>query len=318
MALSDLAVFNEYAYEAKTEVLRQQIALFNAATNGAIVLRAGANEGDYNEAASWKKISGLVKRRNAYGSGAQTPKTLEHIIDRSVKVAAGTPPVSMPPGQFKWIQRNPEEGGAVYGQQLAVDAMADMLNTAILAGAVAIGANANVIVDATAGVANMGTFVTGASKFGDRASDLLCWVMHSKPLFDIYGQSLTNSASLFSFGTINVRQDGFGRNFVVTDSPALMYTSSGQKYRTMGLTSGAITVEENNDFTSNVDTSNGDENIQRTIQAEWTYNMSVKGYAWDKTNGGHSPNDAAIGTGTNWDKWVSDDKDTAGVLIRHQ
>ena len=34
MALSDLAVFNEYAYDTYTEVLQQQVNLFNAATKG--------------------------------------------------------------------------------------------------------------------------------------------------------------------------------------------------------------------------------------------------------------------------------------------
>jgi hypothetical protein len=65
-----------------------------------------------------------------------------------------------------------------------------------------------------------------------------------------------------------------------------------------------------------IQTANGDENIQRSIQSEWTYNLGIKGAAWDKTNGGKSPNDAALATAANWDRYATDFKDTAGVLIK--
>ena len=133
MSLSDLAVFNEWTYSTMTEILDQQIGLFNGATRNAIVLSSAAHTGDYSETAMWAKITNLVRRRNAYGSGALTPQQMRHLVDTAVKVAAGTNPVELDPGQFKWIQTNPEEAGAAMGQQLAVDTMADMLNTAILA-----------------------------------------------------------------------------------------------------------------------------------------------------------------------------------------
>jgi hypothetical protein len=73
-----------------------------------------------------------------YGSGAVAEKVLEQLVDTMVKVAAGTPPIRIDPSMFKWIQRNPEEGGAVIGQQLAIDTLADMLNTALMACAAAL------------------------------------------------------------------------------------------------------------------------------------------------------------------------------------
>lgn len=316
MALSDLQVFSEYAYSAMTEVQDQQIEKFNAASQGTIILRSAANQGDYSDTAFWKKISGLVRRRNAYGSGTVAEKVLQHLLDTSVKIAAGTPPVRIDPGMMKWIQRSPEEAGATVGQQLAGDSMADMLNTACLVGRVAISNVAAVTTDISAvgaGLTTLGTLNTATSKFGDRAQAIQAWLMHSKPLFDIYGQALTNSNQLFVFGNVQVRQDGFGRLFVVTDSPNLVVAGSPTKYHTLGLTSGALVVEQNNDFTDNVETKNGDENIIRNYQAEWTYNVGVKGWAWDKANGGHSPNDAAIGASGNWDRYSTSIKDLAGV-----
>lgn len=319
MALSDLAVFSEYAYSTMTEMQDQQIGLFNAATRGGLVLQSGNHQGDYSDEAMWAKISGLVRRRNAYGSGTVAEKVLEHLTETSVKVAAGTPPVRIDPGMMKWIQRSPEEAGVVVGKQMAEDSIADMLNTAVLVYAAAIGQVANVVYDHSAtGVMSLVALNKGAAKFGDRAGAIVAWVMHSKSAFDIYGEALTNANRLFVFGNVRVIEDGFGRPLVVTDSPNLITAGTPDTYAALGLTPGAVLVSQNGDFTDNVETKNGDENIIRTYQAEWSYNVGIQGFAWDKTNGGKSPTNAALGTATNWDRYATSDKDLAGVLVKAQ
>ena len=60
------------------------------------------------------------------------------------------------------------------------------------------------------------------------------------------------------------------------------------------------------------------ENMGTIWKGESSFTVGLKGYAWDVTNGGKSPNDAAIATGTNWDQFASDVKDTAGVLLISQ
>lgn len=318
MALSDLAVFSEYAYDSMTEVLAQQVELFNAASRGTITLQPAAHQGDYSDRAFYGKVSGLVRRRNAYGSGAVSAKTLAHLIDTMVKVAAGTPPVNLDPGQFKWIQRNPEEAGAALGQQLAVDTLADMLNTGVSALYAALAQTAAVVYDGTAGKMTPTALNNGARKFGDRSNALTAWILHSTPVHDFYGDNLANAERLFTYGTVNVVADAFGRVFVVTDSPSLVTAGAPDTYHTLGLVSDALVIGQNNDFTDNFETKNGDENILRTYQAEWSYQIGVKGYSWDKTNGGASPNDAALATSTNWDKYATDDKDGAGVVVDTQ
>lgn len=319
MALSDLAVFSEYAYSTMTEMQDQQVQLFNTATRGGIILQTGNHQGDYSDEAIWAKISGLVRRRNAYGSGAVAEKVLEHLTDTSVKVAAGTPPVRIDPGMMKWIQRSPEEAGVVVGKQMAEDSIADMLNTAVLVYAAAIGQVANVVYDHSAtGVMSLVALNKGAAKFGDRAGAIVAWVMHSKSAFDIYGEALTNANRLFVFGNVRVIEDGFGRPLVVTDSPNLITAGTPDTYAALGLTPGAVLVSQNGDFTDNVETKNGDENIIRTYQAEWSYNVGIQGFAWDKTTGGKSPTNAALGTATNWDRYATSDKDLAGVLVKAQ
>lgn len=320
MALSDLAVYSEYAYASMTEVLRQRIDLFNAATGGAITLRSAAHQGDFSDVAFFAKISGLVRRRNAYGSGSVAEKKLAHLVDTMVKVAAGTPPVRLDPGQFKWIQQNPEVAGAALGQQLALDTMADMLNIGLGVTYAALSQVANVKYDASSNASpddtlSFGNLNNGQAKFGDQASSISAWVMHSKPMFDLYGKNLANAQQLFNYGNINVVRDPFGKLLVMTDSQNLVITGTPNKYAILGLVPGAVIIDQNGDFTANEEVKNGDENIIRTYQAEWSYNVGVRGFSWDKTNGGKSPNDAALLTSTNWDRYATSDKDLAGVTV---
>lgn len=105
MALSDLQVFNDWVYKTSSEVLDQQVNLFNAATNGAIILRTARNVGDVSEAAFWAKIQGLVRNRNPYGTGAVAAKDLRQLVDNTIKVGAGTPPINIPPSMLRWIDR---------------------------------------------------------------------------------------------------------------------------------------------------------------------------------------------------------------------
>lgn len=320
MALSDLAVYSEYVYSSMTELVAQEVEKFNAASQGTIILSQAANQGDYSDTAKWKKISGLVRRRNAYGSGAVTAKVMQNIVDTMVKVAAGTAPVNIDPSMFLWIQQNPKIAGAILGEQLAGDMLADMLNTAIMAGYSAMVQTTAILYNATSDTPDTLTPAAlnkAAAKFGDRASDIAAWVTHSLPMFNFWNNNIANAAQLFTYGTVSVNRDPFGRIFVVTDSDSLIdFAATPDTYHLLGLVPGAIQVEQNNDFIANEQTINGNENILRTYQAEWSYNVGVKGYSWDKTNGGKSPTNTALGTSTNWDKYATSDKDGPGVILK--
>lgn len=318
MALSDLAVFSEYAYDAMTEVLRQQIDLFNGASQGTITLQAAAHQGDYSDRAFYAKVDGLIRRRDAYGSGPVAGKSLSHLIDTMVKIASGTPPVSLNPGQFRWIQRNPEEAGAALGQQLARDALADMLNTGVMIAYAAMSNDADeVAYDGTAAAMDPKNFVRASRKFGDNAGRILAWVSHSGPLFDMYESNMSNEAALFNYGSVIIQRDPFGRPFIISDSPSLVeadgVAADVDRYHTLGLVSDALVIHQNNDFDDNFEKKNGDENLLRTYQAEWSYNVGVRGYSWNKSSA--SPTDAALGSAANWERYATDTKDLAGVII---
>lgn len=312
MAIANMQVFDEYLQTSLTETLDQQIDKFNAATNGGIVLSSAAHEGDFTNEARYKKIANLVRRRNMYGSGAVAGTSLEQLLDSSVKVAAGTPPIEIDPAQFRWLQKSPDEAGVVIGEQLAGDMLQDMLNIGLASYVAASTAEAEVFTDGTGSTCDLAKLNSASSKFGDASQSLSAWVMHSKVLFDIYGTALANSERLFQFGNVQVVQDGFGRPLVITDSPSLV---NGAVYQVAGLTGGAIVVERNNDFDQMIVNSVGDENLGRQMQSEWSYNLGLKGFTWDQAAGGKSPNDAALTTATNWDRHTTSHKDLGGVLL---
>lgn len=325
MALAELKVYDEFLYTATTEIIAQNIAAFNEASQGTIVLRPSAHLGDYSDTVFYAKIDALVRRRNVYAEGAISSRRFEHLVDTSVKVAAGTPQIEMQPSQWTWIQRDPEEAAAVLAQQLAGDMMADMLNTALGACVAALSNQPKVYLDQTAAtdakdrVTTLQNLVRASGRFGDRQSAIRVWVMHSGPLTDLYLQAVNNLDRLFSFGTINIYSDGFNRLFVVTDSDSLTYGATPGEvdgYYTLGLGSNAIYVGQNNDWDTASEEKTGGENIKRFWQAEWTYNLGIQGFAWDKATGGHSPNDAAIMAAANWDRTATSHKDLAGVLLK--
>lgn len=323
MALSDLAVYSEYAYTTMSEVLQQQIELFNAATENAIMLRPAAHQGDFSDEVFFAKISGgTVRRRNAYGTGTIPTKTIEHLVDTSVKVGAGTPEFEYSPGSFKWIQQNPEQAGAAFGLQLAKDAMADMLNVSLGATVAALEQDSEIFLDVTADstpanrTPSWNNLNKAAFLMGDKSADVRCWVMHSTPMGILYDKNLTNDGRLFNYGTVNVARDPFGRLIVMTDSPDLVIPGATPEYNLLGLRQGAIYVGQNNDFyAAEVDVT-GNENITKKYQAEWSFQLGIQGYSWDKATGGKSPTNAALLSSANWDRNSTSHKDLAGVLLR--
>lgn len=315
----DLEVFNRQVYTAATEVVDQQVELFNANSNGTIVLRpSNVNMGDFSMEASFKAISKLVRRRDvANGTNSVSAVRLGQLKNVSVKVASGTSPIEWERAQFAWIKQNQAKAAAAIGEQLAKAMLQDQLNVAIKGLVAAMGANSAVVLDKSSDTGKEAIrpayLAAAAGKFGDRQMDIAAWVIHSKSMTDLWQNALTNAERLFVYESVAVMRDPFGRIFVMTDSPDLLATDV---YSTLGLVEGAAIVEPNNDFDAVTVDTTGKENIQTTYQAEWSYNLGLRGYAWKTADGGAAPNDTALGTGTNWEKVVTSNKDTAGVLLK--
>lgn len=313
--LNDFVVFNDFAQRAFTETIDQDVALWNSVTRNALMLSSAANIGDYMEESSYSLIANLVGNRDAYSTATATATDLTQLLNVSVKVGGGTLPVEYTGTSFDWTQRPASEAGTVFGTQVAAGAMQYKINTAIATLVAAISA-ADVTYDGTATVASLENLNQGAGMFGDRQSQLAAWIMHSKSVTDIYAGSLANSNRLFVLDNVQVVDDGFGRPIIMTDSPALHFDNGGtENYHQLGLVSGASATEDNGDFRTYSETKVEFQNAKQLVKSEFSFNQGLKGYTWDKANGGKSPDDAALALTSNWDRTATSHKDTAGIKV---
>lgn len=315
MSLTNMKVFNQYLMDATAETLGQQIQKFNQASNGAIVLTSMAFEGDFFQRSFYAALHTAQRRVDRYAAQSSAAATaLSQLQENSVKVAGGFGPIVFEPGQMTWIQKNEAEAIAVISGQLAEAIVADQLNSGIAAAVAAISnvAGATNDVSATAGI-SYAALNTAHALFGDSSMALVAQVMNGATYHKLIGANLTNTPQLFQAQNVLV-VDILGKAVVVTDAPALYEAGTPNKQKVLSLASGGITVMDGSDVITNIDTRNGQTRIETTMQADYTFGLGLKGYAWDTASGGKSPTDAELATGANWDKVVTDIKHTAGVI----
>jgi hypothetical protein len=315
MALSDMKVFNEYLKNTTVETIAQMVEKFNAASNGAIRLTPQGIDGDFLQESLWAGLHSAQRRVDRYAAnGAQSATALAQVQANSVKVAGGFGPILWEPSQLSWIQKNPAEALEVISRNLSEAIMADQLNTAIAALVAAISnvAGATNDVSATAGV-TYGAINGAHAKFGDASGLLVAQVMTGEVFHKLVGQNLANASQLFNSQSVNI-VDILGRPVIVTDAPALYETGTPNKQKVLSLADSAAIVHDGSDVVTSVQTSNGKERIETTFQADYSFGLGLKGYAWDVANGGKSPTNAELATGSNWDMFVNSVKSSAGVI----
>ena len=315
MALTNMQVFIDNARELVVEKLGQQIALFNAASNNTINLSADGFSGDFFERSFYNSLVSSKRRVDRYASNADVSATaLAQSKAVEVKVAGGFGPIIFEPSQMAWINSNPAEALNVISNSMSEAILSDQVNTAIAALVAAISnqVNARKDVSATAGISQIALNATDAL-FGDSSMMLSARIMRGATYHKLIGQNLINAETLFNSGTVTV-VNILGKPIVVTDAPALRVAGTPNKEIVLTLVSGAMVIGNTSDLITNVDTSNGKDRIETTFQGDYSFTMKMLGYSWDVANGGKSPTDAEIATGSNWDLYVTDIKHSAGVV----
>lgn len=316
MSLSQMQVFNEYFMPATIETLAQMVDKFNAASGGAIRLTTEGFDGDFMQESFFAAIHSARRRVDRYAAQASASATdLTQLKHSSVKIAGGFGPVRYEPSQMTWLDKPTAEGIEVASRNFAEALLQDQLNSAIAALVAAI---ANQGAETTVDVSGSGAVTYAAvnnshALFGDHSGLLVAQVMDGATYHGFIGQNITNGAQLFQAGTVRI-VDMLGKATVVTDAPALYEAGTPNKRKVLSLAAGAATVTDSRDIISNIETKNGQTRIETTLQVDYTFGLGLKGYTWDEANGGKSPTDAEIATGTNWDKVATSIKHTAGTI----
>ncbi|QPA25453.1 hypothetical protein IR196_04990 [Brucella anthropi] len=317
MSLSQMQVFNKYFMPAIIETLAQMVQKFNAASNGAIRLTTEGFEGDFLQESFFASIHSAQRRVDRYAAQAAAAATdLTQQKHSSVKIAGGFGPIRYEPSQMTWLQKPTAEGIEVASRNFAEAMMADQLNTAIAGLVAAIGNQPDATNDVSAATDPALSYVAmndAHAKFGDHSGNLIAQVMNGTAYHKLIGANLVNTAQLFQAQNVRV-VDILGKPVIVTDAPALYEAGTPNKLKVLSLAESAAIVHDGSDVITNIETSNGQTRIETTMQMDYSFGLGLKGYTWDEANGGKSPSDAEIATGTNWDKVATSIKHTAGVL----
>lgn len=318
MALSNMQVFNQYYQPAIIETLSQMVNKFNAASRGAIILTTEGFDGDFLQNSFFTALHSAQRRVDRYATNDAVSSTaLAQTKESAVKVAGGFGPVLFEPAQMTWLQKPTGEAIAHISKSFAEAMMQDQLNTGIAAAVAAISNQSAATYNGLAVSPDLGisqvTLNRSHALFGDHSGSLIAQVMTGSVAHKLIGQNLGDQ--LFNSGNVTVL-DILGKAVIVTDAPALYETISGapDKEKVLSLVAGGVVVSDGGDMVSNVQTSNGKLRIETTMQVDYTFGLGLKGYTWDTTNGGKSPTDAELATGSNWDRTTTSIKHSAGVI----
>jgi hypothetical protein len=322
MALSDMVVFNDHVRTATIETVAQMVAKFNEASAGAIQLSTEGFGGDFLMKSMFSSLHSAQRRVDRYATNTSASETaLAQIQHNTVKVAGGFGPIAWEPAQLTWVQDNPARALELISTNMAEAIMKDMLNAGIAAAIAAIeNVGATAVYDTGTAVDITYNHINRAhALFGDMSQLLVCDVMDGQTYHDLIESNLTNTPQLFQAGNVTVVQI-LNKRVVVTDAPALREspTTTGNDIKVLSLATGGIVVHDASDLITNIERSNGSQRIKTTMQADYTFGLGLKGYAWDTGNGGKSPTDADLTTGSNWDKIATSIKHTAGVVCLSQ
>jgi hypothetical protein len=292
------------------ESLSQQMDVFNEASGGALVLSAEGVSGDFLQQSFFSNLQAASRDVDRYATNASVPTLdLSQVKTSGVKLAAAMGPIGFEPSQLTWLSQPTSAGLAAATKQFSDIILANYVNKAIGALVAAIANNPDAVHNAAA--VNHIEINNAHAKFGDRSSDLIANIMTGATYHALIGTALNNAEHLFTSESVRV-VDILGKRTVVTDAPELFKAG---KQRVLSLTRGAVTVMDDGDKISNVETSNGKSRIETTVQVDYAFALTMKGYSWDEVAGGKSPLQAKLFTGTNWVKKASDIKQTAGTIL---
>jgi hypothetical protein len=323
---SDFKIYDEQIHGGLVETLVQNTAAFNAASRGAIRLVNHRLPGNYAYESFVQTISGLITRRDTTSVAviADTPVAQAEMI--SVKLNRKIGPVAQTLDAFRKLgsQGNVNSLSFLIGTQIAKAMQIDQLDTALMSVTASLLAQTatNKLVIATNGTLATAGLVSGCALLGDAAEQIVIWVMHSKPYYDLVQSQITaNIDGISNFVVANASPVTLNRPVLVTDSASLIKTTGAGStlvtdYYTLGLVVGAVTAEDSEEELIHAELITGLENLVVRLQGEFAYNLSVKGAQWDVGNGGPNPSNAALATTTNWDKVATSYKNLAGVVIQ--
>lgn len=307
---SDFVIYDRQAQTAYLERMQDVLDVFNASSNGALVLRSEAIEGDFDRN-TFYQVPGSVEHRDVNSTSTVTAKK----IGADERVGVKTPwkygPYQATEESFKRRNRSPEEFSQLIGQHMA-DATIDYMIAAAFAALLgAIGTNASMNTVGSWTTDHKKVLTKGMRKFGDRFNRISLFAMDSTVYFDLVddaiGQKVYEEAGLVIYGGM---PGTMGKPVLVSDKIPEDYI--------FALQAGAVEIVESQAPGFRSYEVNDKENLTMGYRAEGAFNVEVLGYGWDVDGSPAAPANPTLGqlgSGANWIKTATDNKATAGAII---
>lgn len=326
--VTDFTIYDPTFHAGQVESLAENIALFGSALamNGgrapAINLRSRNINGFYERTTNFKLPSNTISRRDPTDMSAATDAWIEDVEHVGVKVASRIGPFLDTYDKFIKRGNSIEMQSFVVGQATGEYMFQDYITTALSSVIAAINNQAGTpmvldISDGANGQLDQAALINAKRLMGDQAARLNTIVCSSGPYFDVMADSYTANKATVADLIVNAGANPtLGMPSVVTDNSVLSFVDVTNKNYVLLLADDAVRVTESEGrarmYMQQV---LGLENVALRLQGEHSYNLDIKGTAWDMANGGASPNNAALATATNWDAYATSPKNGPGVLI---
>jgi hypothetical protein len=322
---TDVKIYHPQMVGAFIETIQQNVDAFNAASQGALQFQTRELRGQYEYESFFDEVSNISRRDPAAESSstaAATKLTQDEFI--GVKLNRRNGPYEWNISAARLAGFDPGRFSVAVGEQTAVATPQEMLDRALGALGAKLIDTAALKHDRTGGDLRLVDLVDAVAKFGDRASRIAVWVMHSKPFFDLVKGQVTSSESVYSsdiFGATLFQGTPatLGRPVLVTDSASLVdfesVSTGSPNYSTLGLTRAAAEIDVTEPPIAVAEGPiTGSDNLFIRWQAEYSYNLKLRGCRYN-TSTGVNPTDANVATAASWVSAVSDNKLLPGVIV---
>jgi len=335
--IGDVKVYEEQFQGGFIETIQQNVQAFNAASNGTLSMRARFIKGRFEQEAFWKElVAANIERRDptTESSSTKTAAKLTQGEFVGVKLDRRNGPYEVNIDSFRKIGElaaAQTPGGSmpgaalfsrVIGTQTAAALPQEQLNTTLTALVGKLAATAALYEDQTSATYTRTSHLARAlARFGDKSGDIAMFVMHSAAYWNLVQGQIEEA--IYRADGVRIVQGvpaTLGRPVLVTDSPALVNADGAgtgvDSYYTLGLAPNAAVLDMSQVPIAVMEGPiTGSDNLYLRWQAEYSYNMRLRGTRYNISGGGANPDITAIGSAANWVTEVQDVKLLPGVIL---
>jgi len=311
---SNFIIHNDEFEQAYIETLTQNVNVWNSISGGALQLSTESIRGELQKKALFKELSTttVIKHRDPNSTATIVPETLEMIQEINVKLNQYSF-IAKTADAFSKMLLDPEATfSQLVGSATASASMVFAVDSLLAGLAGGIGSIPSMVEDATGKALDFKTINKGRFKLGDQYNNIKVLVVHSDSARVLTDLSIDEK--LVNVGGVTVNTGKFstlGIPVIVTDSESL---KDGANFLMFALTANAGVWIDAENARAYTDHKLDSENTQILLKRESSSVLRIKGISYIGTT--MSPTTADLKDKANWKQYVTDVKNTAGVMFK--